>query len=65
MSDTEKDYLVAKDADCHFIGVSYGWQINSNDVRFPVANFVDELRSILLTFCKDIKADYEIYDKKH
>lgn len=47
VGDTEKDYHAAKDAGLKFIGVSYGWQITSDDKRFPVARSADELVDIL------------------
>ena len=47
IGDTTKDFEAAEHAQCRFIGVSYGWEIEPNDPRFPVANTVKELSNLL------------------
>ena len=47
IGDTTKDYEGAALVGCRFIGVSYGWEINPNDKRFPVAHTVQELKHLL------------------
>lgn len=48
VGDTESDYEASQLAETSFIGVSYGWQIRSDDKRFPVANSPKELSDMLL-----------------
>lgn len=47
IGDTIKDYEAAKSIGTHFIGVSYGWEINPDDSRFPVANNTRELEEMI------------------
>src|SRR3989344_3202595 len=47
IGDRELDYEAARQAECNFIGVSYGWGFNPNERRFPVVSSVPELESKL------------------
>ncbi|MFA5992334.1 MAG: HAD hydrolase-like protein [Candidatus Pacearchaeota archaeon] len=47
VGDTEKDYQAAQFSGMSFIGVSYGWEIKSDDQRFPVARSPRELTDLI------------------
>lgn len=47
VGDTEKDYNAALEARVPFIGVSYGWEIDKEESRFPVAHSINQLTDML------------------
>ena len=49
VGDAEGDFEAANNAGIIFVGVSYGWQIQPGDKRFPVANTPSQLQRILLS----------------
>lgn len=48
IGDAEKDYQAADAVGMPFIGVSYGWEINPGDPRFPVVDSPRELLQKIL-----------------
>lgn len=49
IGDTNKDYEAAQKSGVSFIGVSYGWEINSDDPRFIVVNNAQDLLQKILS----------------
>lgn len=48
VGDMESDYIAAAKVGVPFIGVDWGWEIKSDDKRFPVAKTAEELTELIL-----------------